>query len=139
MEGGNGASNGRGITHSPLGEQTAARHAYQIDEAENLPRMDSALGVHLDGVAVKEKRKPPKVLRTWKTASPRWFADVSSAPVGGEANPRCRARRIETAPVGRRRGAAPSPRYRARRIETAPSPRYRARRIETAPVGRFLS
>ena len=90
MEGGNGASNGRGITHSPLGEQTAARHAYQIDEAENLPRMDSALGVHLDGVAVKEKRKPPKVLRTWKTASPRWFADVSSAPVGGGANPRCR-------------------------------------------------
>ena len=38
-----------GITHSPIGEQNAARCAYQTDAAEKLPRMDSALGVLLDG------------------------------------------------------------------------------------------
>ncbi len=79
MEGGNEASAASGITHSPLGEQNAARRACQNDAAEKLPRMDSALGVLLDGAAVKKMRKPPKNSRTWKAASSRWFADASSA------------------------------------------------------------
>ena len=36
MEGGNGATSGSGITHSPTGEQNAEMCAYQTDEAENL-------------------------------------------------------------------------------------------------------
>ena len=64
--------------------------------------MDSALGVLLDGAAVKKMRKPPKNLRTWKAALSRWFADASSAPMAGEPI-RAAARLPITAPVGRLR------------------------------------
>ncbi|MBQ6617181.1 MAG: hypothetical protein IJH67_12510 [Thermoguttaceae bacterium] len=53
--------------------------AYPNDEAENLPRMDSALGVLLDGSAVKEMQKPPKISFAAKAPSSRWIAAVSAA------------------------------------------------------------
>ena len=91
MEGGNGASAASGITHSPTGEQTAARHAYQTDEAENYSgsRTKSATEIfyhkehkeHKETIEGRFAVEPPKVLRTWKAASSRWFADVSSAAV----------------------------------------------------------
>ncbi len=36
MKGGNGVSEANGITHSPTGEQNAAKCAFQIDEAGNI-------------------------------------------------------------------------------------------------------
>ena len=54
MKGGNEAPKGRGITHSPIGEQNVEKCAFQIDAAENLPRMDSALGVLFDGAGGEE-------------------------------------------------------------------------------------
>jgi hypothetical protein len=61
------------------GEQNVEKCASQIDEAQNLPRMDSALGVLLDGSAVKEMRKPPKISFAAKAPSSRWIAAVSAA------------------------------------------------------------
>ena len=69
MKGDNGVSEANEVT-LPLEPRSGSiliavgfnpRNAYPIDEAENLPRMDSALGVLLDGFAVKEMRKPPKI------------------------------------------------------------------------------
>ena len=65
--------------------------AYQNDAAENLPRMDSVLGVQLDGSAVKEKAEASKNLKN---------SEPPSAP-------------LDRGCVSRRRGAAPSPRCRA--------------------------
>ena len=42
-----------GITQFAEGEPKRLKRAKQNDAAENLPRMDSALGVLLDGGAVK--------------------------------------------------------------------------------------
>ena len=47
MKGGNGVREANVVT-------LCSKCAYQTDEAENLPRMDSALGVLLDGFAVKK-------------------------------------------------------------------------------------
>ncbi len=55
------------------------KRAYQNDEAENASWMDSALGVLLDGSAVKEMRKPPKISFAAKAPSSRWIAAVSAA------------------------------------------------------------
>ena len=63
MEGGNGESVANEVT-------LCSTCASQNDEAENLPRMDSALGVLHDGVAVKEKRKPPKTIERGKSLRP---------------------------------------------------------------------
>ena len=68
MKGGNGATSGSGITHSPSGEQTAEKCAYQNDEAGNVPWMDSALGVLLDGLPSR-KRGSPKNLENVKVPS----------------------------------------------------------------------
>ena len=43
-----------GTRQSSAATKTAKKGAYQNDAAESLPRMDSALGVQLDGAAVKE-------------------------------------------------------------------------------------
>ena len=53
MEGGNGATFGSAVT-------LCSKCATSNDAAENLPWMDSALGVLLDGKAVKQMRKLPK-------------------------------------------------------------------------------
>ena len=79
MEGGNEATNGSGITHSPERRTKRPKRAYPNDEAENAPWMDSALGVLLDGSAVKEMRKPPKISFAAKAPSSRWIAAVSAA------------------------------------------------------------
>ena len=60
MKGGNEATNGSEITHSPSGEQTAEKCAYQNDEAGNVPWMDSALGVLLDGLPSRKRGSPQK-------------------------------------------------------------------------------
>ncbi len=44
MEGGNGASEANGITHSPTGEQDAEKWAFQTDAAKTLPWMASVPG-----------------------------------------------------------------------------------------------
>ena len=44
MKGGNGVSEANGITHSPTGEQNAAKCAYPNDAAENLPWMAPVSG-----------------------------------------------------------------------------------------------
>ena len=75
MEGGNGATIGSGITHSPIGEQNVEKCAFQIDAAENLPRMDSALGVLLDGESRQEMRKLPKIS----------FVELPDSPAGSRA------------------------------------------------------
>ncbi|MBR5160571.1 MAG: hypothetical protein IKW80_03005 [Thermoguttaceae bacterium] len=51
------------------GEQKRWKRATSNDATETAPWMDSALGVLLDGFAVKKKRKPPKTSRTQKTPS----------------------------------------------------------------------
>ncbi|MBQ3351505.1 MAG: hypothetical protein IJG38_14015 [Thermoguttaceae bacterium] len=79
MKGGNDATNGNGITHSPERRTKRQKRAYPNDEAENLPRMDSALGVLLDGSAVKEMRQPPKISFAAKAPSSCWIAAVSAA------------------------------------------------------------
>ncbi len=81
MEGGNGVRGANGITHSPERRRKRRKRAYQNDEAETLPRMDSALGVLLDGFAVKEMRKLPKISFAAKATSPCWIAAVSAAEV----------------------------------------------------------
>ena len=50
------------LRSSPKANQNVEKCSYPIDEAENLPRMDSALGVLLDGCAVKEKARVPLTL-----------------------------------------------------------------------------
>ena len=69
MEGGNGTSAASGITQFANGEKNAAKRATSNDAAQTAPWMDSALGVLLDGFAVKEKRKPPKTLKNAETPS----------------------------------------------------------------------
>ncbi len=76
MEGGNEATIGSGITQFAEDEQTAAMCAYPNVSAENHPRMDSALGVQLDGAAVKKKRKPPRIFGSRKAPPTSWFAGV---------------------------------------------------------------
>ena len=44
LEGGNGATIGSGITHSPTGEQNDEKCAYPTDEAENLHGWRPSLG-----------------------------------------------------------------------------------------------
>ena len=76
MEGGNGVREANGITHSPIGEQNVEKCAFQIDAAENLPRMDSALGVLLDGESRQEMRKLPKIS----------FVELPDSPAGSRAS-----------------------------------------------------
>ena len=53
--------------------------------------MDSALGVLLDGVAVKENAEASENLFRSAKHPPCGFADILSAPDGGGASPRYRA------------------------------------------------
>ena len=53
--------------------------------------MDSALGVLLDGAAVKEKAEASKNLFRSANHSLCGFEDILSAPDGGGASPRYRA------------------------------------------------
>ncbi len=62
MKGGNGVREANGITQFAEGEPKRREVFIQNDEAENHPRMDSALGVLLDGCAVKEKAEASKNL-----------------------------------------------------------------------------
>ena len=84
MEGGNGATSGSVVT-------LCLKCAKQNDAAGNLPRMDSALGVLLDGAAVKENAEASKNLFRSAKHPPCGFADILSAPDGGGASPRSRA------------------------------------------------
>ena len=47
LKGGNEATSGSGITHSPTGEQNAANRAHQNDEVENLHGWRPSLGAVL--------------------------------------------------------------------------------------------
>ena len=53
MEGGNGVSFSERNYAVRRRRTKSLKRAYQNDEAKNLPRKDSALGVLLDGYAVK--------------------------------------------------------------------------------------
>ncbi len=44
--------------------------------SRNRPLDGACLGRQLDGIAVKEKRKPPKTSRMQNPPLPRWFAGV---------------------------------------------------------------
>ena len=72
MKGGNGATNGSGITHSPIGEQNVEKCSYQTDEAENLhgwrPSLDAFAGIRKN---LFRRTTPPT----------RWIAAVSAAIV----------------------------------------------------------
>ena len=72
MEGGNGVREANVVT-------LCSKRAYQIDAAEKLPRMDSALGVLLDGESRQEKAEASKNLFHRIAAPTRWIAAVSAA------------------------------------------------------------
>ena len=70
MKGGNGVREANGITQFAEGEPNVLKRAYPNDAAENLPRMDSAPGVLLDGFAVKESGSLQKSLSQKSPSAP---------------------------------------------------------------------
>ena len=68
-----------GVSEANVTANETPEACIPIDEAENAPWMDSALGVLLDGSAVKEMRQPPKISFADKAPSSRWIAAVSAA------------------------------------------------------------
>ena len=79
MEGGNEATNGSGITHSPERRTKRPKRAYQNDEVENALWMDSALGVLLDGSAGGEAPLPIRAAARLPKPAPvgRFAAEAS--------------------------------------------------------------